>query len=78
MNNLQIICFVLLLEFFCSIESNQNLSLNKDDLNHCVNQKNVTKCSTIKFKTKNFQCCYYKIESKIKGIKLHLKKCVIQ
>ena len=69
MNNLQIICFVLSLEFLCSIKSNQNLALNKDDLDNCVNQKNVTECSTIKFKTKNFQCCYYKIESKIKGIK---------
>lgn len=69
MKNLQIFFFILSLGFYSSIESNQNLALNKDDLNNCLNQKNLTECSKVKFGTKSFQCCYYKIESKIEGIK---------
>ena len=63
MNKLLIMCFVLSMEIFVSILPHQNLDISKDEYYNCRNQKDKTKCSTVHFTTKNFQCCYFKIET---------------
>ena len=41
----------------------QNLVISEDEYYNCRHQKDKTKCSTVHFTTKNFQCCYFKIET---------------
>ena len=67
MNKLKLLSFILLIEIFTSLLLEKNFGSTKDDFDKCRSENDTTKCASVQFETKNFQCCKFKFKPDTTG-----------